>query len=424
CKYGSDKPDDGTLRLTLLYTPGLGAGNAWEYHDQTTQDWGHHEFVYGLAGHAGDWRAAETDWQAQALNQPLIAFESPSHAGTLGRSFSLLSVSDGRVRVLALKKAEETDEVVVRLVELDGKDAKNVRLHFAAPVASAREVDGQEQPFGPAKVSGGDVVTDFGPYQLRTFALRLAPPRVGLKSPRSVPVEIPYDLDAAGPHGEKFTASFDGAGRGLPSEMLPRDILFGGVRFRLARGAGANALVARGQTLNLPRGNFTRLYVLAASAEGDRAATFRVGGRATELTIQDWGGFIGQWDTRRWRAGERQVPPGASAEVAARMREPQFRQDPYAEMTGISPGFVKPAPLAWFASHRHDARGASEAYSYSYLFAYALDVPPGAKTLTLPSDDKVRVLAVTVSDEGGRVLPSQPLFDTLERADAGQYPPR
>ncbi|HVF66949.1 MAG TPA: hypothetical protein VM914_04775, partial [Pyrinomonadaceae bacterium] len=148
---------------------------------------------------------------------------------------------------------------------------------------------------------------------------------------------------------------------------------------------------------------------------GDTRATFRVGGRAEALTVQNWRGFVGQWDTRQWRAGERRVPPGASAEVAARIREPQFRHAAYAEMTGIRPGFIKPAPLARFASHRHDARGASEAYSYSYLFAYALDVPPGAKTLTLPSDERVRVLAVTVSDEGGRVRPSRPLFDTLER---------
>ncbi|HET6487525.1 MAG TPA: glycoside hydrolase family 38 C-terminal domain-containing protein, partial [Spirochaetia bacterium] len=42
CKYGSDKPDDSTLRLTLLHTPGIGGGNGHEYADQTTQDWGHH----------------------------------------------------------------------------------------------------------------------------------------------------------------------------------------------------------------------------------------------------------------------------------------------------------------------------------------------------------------------------------------------
>jgi alpha-mannosidase len=416
CKYGSDKPDDKTLRLTLLFTPGLGTGNGWEFHDQTTQDWGHHEFVYGLAGHAGDWRCAQTDWQAQRLNQPLIAFESPSHAGALGKNFSLMNVSNSRVRVLALKKAEETNEVVVRFVELDGKDEKNVRVRFAAHVLSAREVTGQEQPLGAARISKGELVTDFGPYQLRTFALKLAPSRVKLSEPRSVPVSIPYDLDAAGPHGEKSQANFDGAGRSLSSEMLPRDILFGGVRFQLASGTGANALVARGQTVNLPKGKFTRLYVLAASADGDRRATFRVGERAFDVNVQDWGGFVGQWDARQWRAGERQVPPGASAETAARIREPYYRNDPYAEMSGIRPAFIKPAPIAWFASHRHNAQGASEAYAYSYLFAYALDIPPGAKSFTLPVDDRVRVMAVTASDEGGRVRPLQPLFDTLERA--------
>ncbi|HEX8335824.1 MAG TPA: glycoside hydrolase family 38 C-terminal domain-containing protein, partial [Pyrinomonadaceae bacterium] len=419
CKYGSDKPDDRTLRLTLLFTPGLGAGNAWEYHDQTTQDWGRHEFVYGLAGHRGDWRAGQTDWQAQRLNQPLVAFEAARHAGALGKSFSLLGVSTPRVRVLAVKRAEESDETIVRLVELDGRSAPNVRLRFAVPVASAREVTGQEQPLGEARVERGELVTDFGPYQLRTFALRLAPPRVRLSAPRSQPVELPYDLAAASGHVTKAAAvvrgagGFDGEGRSLPSEMLPSEIAFAGVRFRMARGA-TNTLAARGQTLRLPAGDFKRLYVVAASAGGDCRATFRVGARPFELTVQDWSGFVGQWDARQWRAGERRVPPGATPETAARIRSPQFRQDPYAEMTGVKPGFIKPAPIAWFASHRHGADGRSEAYAYSYLFAYALDIPAGAKTLTLPDDERVRVLAVTVSDESGAVRPAQPLFDSLE----------
>ncbi len=83
CKYGSDKPDDNTLRLTLLRTPGVRDAHP----DQGTQDFGHHEFVYGLAGHAGDWRQAQTDWHAQRLNQPLIAFEASHHEGRAGQAF-------------------------------------------------------------------------------------------------------------------------------------------------------------------------------------------------------------------------------------------------------------------------------------------------------------------------------------------------
>ena len=150
CKNASDKPDDNTIRLTLMRTPGIGPRAG--YGDQATQDLGHHEFVYGLAAHAGDWRKEQTDWQAQRLNQPLIAFQSDRHAGPLGKSFSMLKVNNSRVRVLALKKAEESDEVIVRVVELNGQSQSGVRLSFAAPIISAREVNGQELPVGKATV--------------------------------------------------------------------------------------------------------------------------------------------------------------------------------------------------------------------------------------------------------------------------------
>jgi alpha-mannosidase len=332
------------------------------------------------------------------------------------------SISEGRLRPAPSKPPTLlTPAAVFVKCELDGKNAPNVRLRFAGGVTSAREVTGQEQPLGAARVEKGEVVTDFGPYQLRTFALKLAPPRVRLSAPRFAPVEVGSSLTSAAsghvtkPYAERTgSVGFDGAGKTLPAEMLPRELNFAGIRFQLA--PGKDALVPTGQTRRLPAGNFRRLYVLAASVGGDRRATFRVGDRPYELTIQDWGGFVGQWDARQWRAGERQVPPGASAETAARIRSPQFRQDPYAELTGVKPGFIKPAPIAWFASHHHRQDGLSEPYAYSYLFAYALDIPAGAKTLTLPSDERLRILAVTVSDESDAVRPAQPLFDRLERS--------
>ena len=74
CKYGSDKPADNTVRLTLLYTPA-----AKHYVYQSTQDWGIHDFKYAIYGHKGNWNTAETPWQAKFLNEPLLAFESPKH---------------------------------------------------------------------------------------------------------------------------------------------------------------------------------------------------------------------------------------------------------------------------------------------------------------------------------------------------------
>ena len=62
----------------------------------------------------------------------------------------MLKVSNPRIRVLALKKAEQGDEIIVRLVELDGKPQADVRVSFDAPITAAREVNGQEQPVGTA----------------------------------------------------------------------------------------------------------------------------------------------------------------------------------------------------------------------------------------------------------------------------------
>ena len=45
-------------------------------------------------------------------------------------------------------------KMILRMVELDGKAEPNVQVKFAAPIASAREVNGQELPVGPATVSG------------------------------------------------------------------------------------------------------------------------------------------------------------------------------------------------------------------------------------------------------------------------------
>ena len=80
CKNGSDKPSDNTVRLTLIRTPGTRGG----YPDQGTQDIGHHEFIYGIAGHARGWREGATDWEGQRLNAPLIAFQTSKHAGSFG----------------------------------------------------------------------------------------------------------------------------------------------------------------------------------------------------------------------------------------------------------------------------------------------------------------------------------------------------
>ncbi|HEX9407709.1 MAG TPA: glycoside hydrolase family 38 C-terminal domain-containing protein, partial [Thermoanaerobaculia bacterium] len=346
CKYGSDKPDDSTLRLTLIYTPGLGQGNGRAYSDQATQDWGHHEFVYGLASHSGTHPA---DWQALRLNQPLIAFVSAKHPGSLGKSFSLLRLNNSRVRVLAVKKAEDSDETIVRIVELDGKAPRDVRLTFAVPIRSAREVNGQEMPLGVAPppsavTAGATLVTNLKPYQLRTFAVKLTP--------------------------------------------------------KPLRKSQLEELHATSRTVTLPPS--TRRVTVLAYGDGDQPATFRIGDRPVNVTVQSGSGYIGQWDNRTWNRHEEVLPPRADAPPDAPPRKRMVL-----EYTGLTPGFIKRAPVASFK--------ANASYEYSYVFSYIFDVPADAKTLTLPDNDKIHISKVVASEEGPSVVPAQPLYDTLQR---------
>jgi alpha-mannosidase len=436
CKNGSDKPNDNTLRLTLMRSPGMQPapnGRPQAYGDQANQDWGHHEFVFGLAGHSGTWQQAQTDWQAYRLNDPMVAFQTAMHPGPLGKTFTLAHLNNPRIRVLAIKKAEASDEIVVRLVELDGKPASDVRVTFATPVKAAREIDAQERPVGPATVEGGSLVTSFTAYQPRTFALRLDASHDRLASAQSTPVTLHYDLAVATNDDTKTPGGgFDGKGNAIPAEMLQSTIDYHGVQFKLAPSStgSANALVPKGQTIQLPAGQYNRVYVLAASADGDQKADFQIGNRKVTLNIQDWSSFIGQWDTRLWKqqserdwaisANHPAWPPADLQEREQRPVTPRYPED----YIGLQPGYVKTADLAWYASHHHTAEGLNQPYQYSYLFAYPIDVSSGERTLTLPNNDRIRILAISTANESPELRPAYPLYDTLNRTEPPDNSPR
>lgn len=429
-KNGSDKPNDNTIRLTLMRSPGIeppANGRPSGYTDQANQDWGHHEFVFGLMGHAGDWRAAQTDWQAYRLNDPMMTFQTEKHPGTLGKTFSLVHLSNPRIRILALKKAEDSDEVILRMVELDGRAQSNVRVSFAGPVVAAREVNAQEQPLGPIQLgSNGSLSLNFTPYQTRTIALRLGASKAKLTNVDSHPVSLPYDLSVASNDDTNTSGGgFDGAGRALPAEMLPSEIHFNGVNFRLAsaKTGAPDAITAKGQMIPLPQGRYNRIYILAAATDGDQKATFQVGDIRKDLVIQDWTGFIGQWDTRQWKNQETKDwaisanhavwPPADFQEREKRPASPRYPED----YLGLKPGYIKPATLAWYVSHLHTPAGLNEPYQYSYLFAYSIDVDGKANALKLPDNDKIRILAISTAQEDPELTPAAPLFDTLHRTE-------
>jgi len=387
CKFGSDKPDNNTLRLTLMYTPKSTAHGGWFIY-QSTQDWGIHDAKYAVYGHNGDWAKAESPWQAKFFNQPLIAFEAPKHAGELGQSFSSISINNPQVGLMAFKKMENADYYVVRVNELSGKDLHGVKVSFPAAIADAYEVNGQEQRIGNAAVSNGQLQFDLGHYTLRSFAVKLKS-EASQTAITQAQVTLPYNTDVITHDLNRWDGVF-GNGQSIPAELLPEFVLSEDIHFTIRSKTDEqnNAVSCAGQTIQLPEGKYNKLYILAA-ASNDTKADFVIDGQSTTLNIQQWTGYVGQHYNR----------------ILSRDRN---------SVVDMEKPYTKTDNIAWFASHCHNEYPMkNEAYQYCYLYKYEIQIPIGAKSITLPKQNNIKVLGMTVAAHAEDVKPLQPLYDNL-----------
>ncbi|MEN6363252.1 MAG: glycoside hydrolase family 38 C-terminal domain-containing protein [Bacteroidales bacterium] len=386
CKYGSDKPDNNTLRLTLLYTPAV-RGDRFRY--QNTQDWGIHDVKYALYSHSGDWTQSETPWQAEFINRPLVAFETAKHEGKLGKESSFLKLNSPKVGLMAYKKAEQGDFYIIRVNELCGKDQKGVTLNLSSKIEEAYEVNGQEQKIGEADFRNGTLKFDLSHYTIRSFAVKLA--SAPLLVIKQAPVELLYNVDMM--TFDRNRADCENA-RGLsyPAELIPAELVSEGIRFKMGstQDEQSNALVCKGQTLKLPSSDYNKVYILAA-ATTETSGVFALNNKQEKLAVGAWTGFVGQYYNRVF---------DANGETVLDIKEPFVNQD----------------NIAWFASHRHKGYPtANESYQYSYIFKYEMNLPANTASITLPNNNKIRIFAITVAKKATDNLQfARPLYDDFK----------
>ena len=386
CKYGSDKPNDNTLRLTLMYTP---KANSYVY--QGTQDWGIHDVKYAIYAHSGDWVYAGTPWQGNFINAPLLAFETSKHDGAIGKEISLLKINTNKVDVMAFKKAEESGYYVVRFTELYGKGAKGISVSFPGKVVDAYEVNGQEKRIGTADFSKGTLNFDMTKFLIRSFAVKLEQPTAALTKTVQQSVDLPYNTDVISSDNNRTDGNMVD-GQTFPAELIPATLVSEDIVFKMGSVAdGQNNVVnSKGQKINLPSGDFNKVYILAAATK-DTKDILKIGSLAVPFNVQEWTGWIGQHYSRKLYFNNLKV-----SEIA----------NPY----------CKPDNIAWYASHRHSPK-ANDAYQYSYLYKYEFTLPKGTKLITLPNNDKIRIFAVSVAKNANEdVLPLQPLYDDFKDA--------
>jgi alpha-mannosidase len=156
CKHGYDIHGS-VMRLSLLRAP---------THPDPTADRGDHHFTYALMPHAGDFREAGVIAAAEDLNAPLrIVPGNP-----MGASRSLVEVDTPQVVVEAIKRAEDSDGVIVRLYEAWGRDCK-ARMRTTLPASHAFLCDLLEREREEVVVNDGAIALELAPFKVVTLKL-------------------------------------------------------------------------------------------------------------------------------------------------------------------------------------------------------------------------------------------------------------
>ena len=161
CKYGYDIKD-GNIRLTLLKS-------AIFPNEEADKEL--HEFIYSVYPHKNGWKEAETANQAYDLNCPLFGKLEKAHKGILPAEFSFVSVDADNVIVEVAKKAEDSNDIILRLYEYKNKRS-DVNIEFFKDIMSAHECSLLEE--NEVEIFNDKNIISFSinPYEIKTFRLK------------------------------------------------------------------------------------------------------------------------------------------------------------------------------------------------------------------------------------------------------------
>jgi alpha-mannosidase len=158
CKYGGGTQGN-IMRLSLLRSPKM---------PDLTADMGQHTFRYGLMPHIGSLQQAGVIDAGYDFNVPLLL--SPTNAQPTEVSF--FQINQPGVVIDTIKKAEDSEAIIVRLYESFGCQQSAI-LSSSLPVLSATCCNLLEEQDEPVAWQNGALAFELTPFQIVTFKLKL-----------------------------------------------------------------------------------------------------------------------------------------------------------------------------------------------------------------------------------------------------------
>lgn len=185
-------------------------------------------------------------------------------------------------------------------------------------------------------------------------------PTVAAGSSTSVDISSQFNTTGIYKDGATFGASdgLDSGGASYSSALLTSPLIWKNVQFNIGPAGAPDAITSAGQVIALPSGNFSSLWLLGTGVEGNQVgqvftATYADG--TTSKLVQNFSDWFQPQDF-----------PGESR--ALKM--------PYRLMAN---GDKDPSPF------------------YLYSYGFSLDSSKQLKSITLPANENVKILAITVA---------------------------
>ena len=176
CKYGFDTAND-MIRMTLLRSArnpvglrGVFGLSVDKEAEAELSDQGEHHIAYALYPHRSDFREASTARKAYEFNYPVMPIIEPSHEGNLPKAYSFVSVQPGDIILTVIKKAEDSDNIILRFYETVGKDAKAV-IRVAETLEAARETDLLENETSEIPIQERTIEAPISKHEIKTIKI-------------------------------------------------------------------------------------------------------------------------------------------------------------------------------------------------------------------------------------------------------------
>ena len=158
CKYGHEV-NEHKMILTLLKAP---------IKPDPTSDRGEHYFTYSIYPHANDWKHAKTLTMGLEINNPLVCATPTGDGDKVG---SFINLDCDNITLEAVKKCEEEDAYIVRMVEKTGRTT-NATVTLFADITYAAECDLIERNDVPVEFSGNTISFTAKPFEIKNFKVK------------------------------------------------------------------------------------------------------------------------------------------------------------------------------------------------------------------------------------------------------------